>query len=501
MMSQSPALLLIVPLFTAFAVVLAGWFERKWHFVLGSAALTTTAAFSVDLLVTVLNRGPLSYRLGGWAPTIGIEYVVDYLSAIVLVMIAGVALLNFMAMRTQIDQFYGEKAAAFTSLYLMTVAGHLGIVITGDAFNLYVLIEIAALTGYALLAMGNDLAPVSTLRYLFMGTVGASFYLIGVGYLYIMTGSLNMHDVAQILSQISQSLTLDAAFGLILVGLWVKMAFFPMHGWLPSAYSDAASPASALIAPLTTKVMVYVMIRMMVFVFRPSFGTSMLAIHSGVVWLASIGIFCAAIFALAQRDLKRMLTYVLISEVGYMVGGAWLANRAGLTGAILHIVNDGVMTFCVFLAAAALSSRLPSLSFESLQGVFRKMPLTMGVFVIGGLAMIGVPPTCGFFSKWYLLSGALQAGQYQFAAALVTSSLVNVVLFFRVFEIGYFEPFAQLHGNGHGVGHGTSPAVAVREADWQTVSVLLLTAAALFALGLSTNMIVTRFIEPMISFL
>ncbi|MBW2154215.1 MAG: monovalent cation/H+ antiporter subunit D family protein, partial [Deltaproteobacteria bacterium] len=144
------------------------------------------------------------------------------------------------------------------------------------------------------------------------------------------------------------------------------------------------------------------------------------------------GIVAASILALSERRLKRFLTYVLIAEVGYMVGGFWLANRAGITGAILHIINDAAMTFCVFLAAGNFMYVLKDDSFQSLQGLFHKMPFSMAAFVVAALSIIGVPPTCGFFSKWYLISGGIAAGQYVFVVALLFSSLVNVVLFFRV---------------------------------------------------------------------
>ena len=298
---------------------------------------------------------------------------------------------------------------------------------------------------------------MSGLNYLFMGTIGASLYLLGIGCLYVMTGTLNMADISQILPSILPSNVVILAFILCLSGLFVKMALFPLHGWLPNAYTYSPSVVSSLVAPLTTKVMIYAMFRVMLTIFSIDFSLNSVAVRLPILWLAIAAIVMGSIMALAQKRLKKMLAFIVVAEVGYMVGGLWLANRNGITGAILHIANDAAMTLCVFLAAGSILFKVRSDSFGALRGSFRKMPFSMAALAVGGLAIIGVPPTCGFFSKWYLISGAIEAGQYQFMAALIFSSLVNVVLFFRIFEIGYFEPF-KTHEHHHG-----STAVSISE--------------------------------------
>jgi multicomponent Na+:H+ antiporter subunit D len=291
------------------------------------------------------------------------------------------------------------------------------------------------------------------------------------------------------LPNLYQSNAVLAAFIICMVGVWLKMAFFPLHAWLPNAYTYAPSAASSLIAPLVTKVMIYVMIRLMVTVFTPKFVFETLAISSSVVWLSVIAIVAGAILALAERDLKKMLAYIIVAEVGYMVGGAWLGNRAGMTGAILHIVNDALMTFCVFLVAGNIVYKVKGHSFEVLKGLFHKMPYTMGAFVIGALSIIGVPPTCGFFSKWYLISGAIDAGHYGFMAALLFSSLINVVLFFRVIEIAYYEPMAGHHEEGAHHSGG------IDEAPLTMLVPLLIVAAGLVLVGIYTGDIVENIIQ------
>ncbi|MBW1705731.1 MAG: monovalent cation/H+ antiporter subunit D family protein, partial [Deltaproteobacteria bacterium] len=483
-MSQHyPALLVIVPLLSALLISAAGWLNKRLCFPIAVAALSVASFSSVGLLFRVLDEKVVLYKLGGWSPPWGIAYSVDYLNGLVLVVVSVVALLNLIATQRSVEQEFSEKIGAFYTLYILFVTGLLGIVVTGDAFNLYVLLEIASLTGYGLIAMGEDRAPLATLNYLYMGTIGACFYLLGIGYLYIVTGSLNMADISGILPSVYHSRTVLAAFIICIVGVWLKMAFFPLHAWLPNAYTYAPSAVSSLIAPLMTKVIIYVMIRLMLTVFTPKYIFSTLNVSDSVVWLAVIAIVMGAILALQQRNLKKMLTYIIVAEVGYMVGGAWLGNRAGMTGAILHIANDALMTLCVFLVVGNIVYKVKGYSFEDMKGLFRKMPFTMGAFIVGALSIIGVPPTCGFFSKWYLISGAIQAGHYGFMVALLFSSLVNVILFFRVIEIGFYEPFEDHHG------HGSQP-VSIAEAPLTMLVPLLIVAAGLVVVGVYTGDIV-----------
>jgi multicomponent Na+:H+ antiporter subunit D len=414
---------------------------------------------------------------------------VDYLNVLVLVLVAVVGFVNLIAARPTVERDFPEKAGPFYTLYVLFVTGLLGMVVTGDAFNLYVLLEIAAITGYALIAMGKGRAPFSALNYIFMGTIGACFYLLGVGYLYIVTGSLNMMDIAGLLPPLFESKVVTVAFVIVMVGIWLKMGFFPLHTWLPNAYTHAPSPVSSLVAPLMTKVMVYVMIRMVVTVFTVDYVFKVLGFNNAVVWLAVIAIVAGSLLALAENNVKRMLTFVVVAEVGYMVGGFWLGNQAGFTGSVLHIVNDALMTLCLFLAVGSIAHVKQSSRLESMSGLFQTMPWTMAALVVGALAIIGVPPTCGFFSKWYLLLGAVQSGHYGFLAALIFSSLVSVILFFRIFEISYFEPIGTSHGAGH---HEDGPAV--REAPLFMLIPLWITALSLVVVGLCTGEIVGRVI-------
>jgi multicomponent Na+:H+ antiporter subunit D len=499
--TQYPILLVAIPLLSAFAVSVSGIFSRRLCYPLTVLAMAYTLFDAACTLWHVLSEGTIRYRLGGWGRpepegyAVGIEYVIDHLNAMVLVIVALVGLLAAVYSKKSVERELPEKIPHFYTLYILLVTGLMGITVTGDAFNLYVLLEIAALTSYALIAAGRGRAQLSSFNYLIMGTIGACFYLLGVGHLYIMTGSLNMPDLHGMLAGLYDSVAVQIAFILILVGVWVKMAFFPLHGWLPNAYTYAPSATSCLMAPLMTKVSVYVMIRIMFSVFSPDFTFDTFVVHGAIVWLAVAAIIGGSILALAQRDFKKMLTYLIVAEVGYMVGGVWLANRDGITGAVLHILNDAMMTLCLFLVAGIIAYKIKGTRLEDLRGLFRRMPFTMAAFVVGALSMIGVPPTCGFFSKWYLILGAIKAGRWEFMAALILSSLINAVLFFRVIEIAFF-PERAAHGDGGHGGHNEGhPSEPIDEAPASMLIPLLVTAAALIAIGLGTGEIVDSVIQ------
>ena len=490
-----PAIIVATPLLAALLVTGLWWFDKRLCFPISIIAGTISLSASVVLLLKVLDGGSIEYRLGGWAPPFGIVFRIDHLSGLILVVVSLVSLLNLAGTKTIAAKEFGEKLGAFYALYLLFTTGLLGILVTGDAFNLYVLLEIASLTGYALIGIGKGRAPVSGLNYVFMGTIGASLYLLGIGYLYLMTGSLNMADISRIIPSILSSNVVLLAYILCLSGLFVKMALFPLHAWLPNAYAYSPSLVSSLVAPLTTKVMIYVMFRITLTIFTYDFAFNRVALRLPILWLAIFAIVMGSLMALGQKRLKKMLAYIIIAEVGYMVGGFWLGNRDGMSGAMLHIINDAVMTLCVFMAAGAIVYKIEDDRLSALHGVFRKMPYTMAAMVVGGLSIIGIPPTCGFFSKWYLLIGGIAAGQFAFVTALIFSSLVNVILFFRLFEIGYFKPHAGVKTHYHNHANLPAHSEGIAEAPLDLLVPLMVTAVLLIILGIYSGEIVTRVIQ------
>ena len=292
MTEQAPVLILLFPFLAAIIVALVGLRHKALSWPLALISLAASVCASLTTLAQVVESGPIRYKLGGWAPPFGIEFHIDGLNALVAVTVSVVALLTAIYSKDNVDAETPDKSSQYYSLFLLLVTGLLGIVITGDAFNLYVLLEVSALTSYALIAMGNKRATLAAFKYLIMGTIGASFYLLGVGYLYIKTGSLNMLDIREILETVGlfDSPTVLVAFILITVGVWIKMAFFPLHSWLPNSYAFAPTTSSNIMAPLVTKVMIYVMVRMVLTVFGPEYAFEILNWDNIVVWLTVIAL-------------------------------------------------------------------------------------------------------------------------------------------------------------------------------------------------------------------
>ena len=495
MTEHFPVLILLVPLFGALIVVLLGRERPDQCWVTSLISLGVSSLISFFTVIAVLSGKvqTLRYRMGGWPESdgyeVGIELRVDILAALVVFAVTFVGFVNTIYSKTRAGAEVRGKVPFFYALIQLLIVGLCGIVMTNDAFNLYVLIEITSLTSYALIAMGNRRAALSSFNYVIMGTIGASFYLIGVGYLYIKTGTLNIDDIRMVLEHEQNNLwehqSIIVAFIFIMLGVWTKMAFFPLHGWLPNAYAYAPSMTGTFMAPLMTKVMVYVMIRVMVWIFGNEFVYSSQPMWGEIViWMSVLAIVAGSLLALARTDIKKILTYLIVAEVGYMVGGSWLADGVGQAGAFYHILSDAAMTFCLFIAASIIVLRVGDSRVNAFDGLFRKMPLTMIGFTVGALSMIGLPPTCGFFSKWYLISAGIEAEHWGYVCALIFSSLVNAVIFFRIFERAYFGKISGVKEDHFPSDSDANPDIRIKEVPWSMLVPLFIASGSVLLLGI-----------------
>lgn len=434
-----PALQIVLPLVAAPLCVLLRRANLAWLLTL--VVCWATLAVAAGLLDRVLESGEIVYSLGGWDAPWGIEYRIDEANAFVLLIVAIVgALVVPFARRSIAEEVAPNQRHLFYSLYLLCFCGLLGITITGDAFNLFVFLEISSLSSYVLISLGKDRrALTAAYQYLIMGTIGATFYLIGVGLLYMMTGTLNMADLAQRIPAAADTRTVHAAFAFIVIGVSLKAAVFPLHMWLPNAYSHAPSAVTAFLAATATKVSVYVLIRLVFTVFGLGFSYADIGLAAVLLPLAVAGMLIASTVAIFQTDVKRLLAYSSIAQVGYMVLGISFASVTGLTAGIVHLFNHALIKGGLFLALGCVFLRVGSVRVSALAGLGKQMPLTMAAFVAGGLSLIGVPLTTGFISKWVLVEAALEAGQWYIAVLIVFSSLLAIAYVWKVVEAAYFE--------------------------------------------------------------
>jgi multicomponent Na+:H+ antiporter subunit D len=439
-MSAIPILIPASMLLFAVLSALAGIWRPALAYFLAMFGLTCSLAASCAGLYQVLTAGNMHYALGGWAAPYGIEYVLDPLSAFIAVVITVVGYISLIFPPQA--GLYEEPRRQFPmyGLVMLLLTGLLGVVVTGDVFNLFVFLEIYSLASYALVTLGGDRAMVASFRYVIMGTIAGGFYLLGIGFIYFATGSLNMADIAQILPSLYGSPVIVVAVALIVIALGIKMALFPLHMWLPDAHSYAPPVIAAILASLQIEVAAYALIRLMLSVFGAEYFAAALPVTTIIGWCSAVGIIFGSVMAIAQRNFKRMLAYSTVAQVSYIGLGIALANPLGLIGALLHILNHAFMKSCLFLVAGGIIKQTGLTEIPTFNGLGRRLPWTMAAFTMAALSMVGIPPTAGFFSKWYLIRGGIDAGNWVGVVAILLSSLLTAVYFFRILENVYAKP-------------------------------------------------------------
>ncbi len=489
-MSSLSVLIIASLLLFCFISALVGIWRLRWAY---AAAVTGVALALVAAgagLYRVITDGEQRHFLGGWPPPFGIEYVLDHLSAFMVVIIVFIGLITIIYPPQAGLYHTPRRVVPAYGLLLLLIAGLAGVVVTGDLFNLFVFLEIYSLASYALITLGGDRAVVASFRYLVLGTIAGSFYLLGVGFIYFSTGTLNMADAARLLPPLYGSPTIMAAVALIVIGMGIKMALFPLHVWLPDAHSYAPPVVAAILAAIQIEVAAYVIVRFMLTVFQPGYFIDVLPVTTIIGWMAAAGIIFGSVMAIAQKDFKRMLAYSTVAQVAYIGLGIGLANPLGLIGALLHILNHAFMKSCLFLVAGGIRYQTGLHAIPQFAGLGRKMPLMMSAFTVAALSMVGIPPTAGFFSKWYLVLGGIEAGNWVFVAVILASSLLTAVYFFRMIEKLFAAP------------SGGDPAVEqAREPSARILAPIMTLAVGIIVLGLINVLIVSYVLQPVVALL
>ncbi|MFQ5765623.1 MAG: monovalent cation/H+ antiporter subunit D family protein, partial [Rhodospirillales bacterium] len=439
---QLPALQVVLPLLSAPLCLVLRHHRAAWAVALVVSWLMPVIA--ITLLDNVLTTGTIDYLLGDWAAPWGIAYRIDAANAFVLVIVSTIGAVVMPFARRSIEAEVPEaRIYLFYCMYLLCLAGLLGITITGDVFNLFVFLEISSLSSYVLISLGRDRrALTAAYRYLVMGTIGATFYVIGIGMMYMMTGTLNMVDLAVIMPAVADTRTILAALAFLTVGLSLKLALFPLHTWLPNAYTYAPSAVTVFLAATATKVAVYALIRILFTVFG-AVDIVAAGVQDVLLILAAVAMIAASTVAIYQDNVKRLLAYSSVAQIGYMVLGISMATVTGLAAGIVHLFNHALMKGGLFMAMGCIFLRIGSVRIADMEGLAERMPLTMAAFVAGGLSLIGVPLTVGFVSKWYLVQAALEKGWWLAVVVIVVASLLAIIYVWRVVEAAYFRPLSQ----------------------------------------------------------
>ena len=446
---EAPVLIVVLPLIIG--AICAVMPKDKIAWLLAFITTLICSALAFDLVMQTRGEQVLSYALGGWDPPFGIEYRIDGLNAPVLLLISVIGVIcTLYALSSTEAEIEPKKRAPFYAAFLIGFAGLLGMVTTGDAFNVFVFLEISSIATYVLVAMGasrDRRALNSAFNYLILGSIGATFFVIGVGFLYMETGTLNMVDMADKLAVMGDvSRVSQVAFAFIVVGLGLKLAMFSLHLWLPGAYAYSPTAITAFLAATATKAALYLLFRFVFTVFDPSLEF----IGATLTWLLAvlgvIGMFVASFQAIFQSDARRVLAFSSVAQVGYMLLGVGMGTALGLSAGYVHLINHGIIKGALFLALGAFWYRYGIVRVSDFKGLGKIMPWTMSAFTIAALALIGVPGTAGFVSKFQLLTAAADNGWWWAVGAIVVTSILAVIYMGRMLEAAWLQPAPEVNG-------------------------------------------------------
>jgi len=439
-MMHLPVLIVVVPLLAGALIVLLNHRKGAWLITLLTSIFLVFS--SVQLIQMLGQADVITYTLGGWNAPLGIELRIDGLSALMVLILAASALLvSIYALKSVEKEIPEKNHVPFYTALLFVLAGLIGISVTADAFNIFVFLEISSLSTYALISMGRDRrALYASYLYLIMGTIGATFILIGIGFMYVMTGTLNIEDLAQRLPAVADTNAIRAAFAFITIGVGIKAAMLPLHQWLPNAYAYSPSVVSIFLAATATKVAVYVLIRFVSSLYGIEFSLVQMPFDNLLMILGTIGVLAGSVYAIYQSNVKRMLAYSSVAQIGYILLAIGLASQPGFTAALLHMFNHALIKGTLFMALGVIFYRFASTELSAMSGLGKTMPLTMAAFTIGGLSLIGVPGTAGFVSKWYLVTALLDASLWPLALLILVASILTLIYVGRVIEVAYFRP-------------------------------------------------------------
>ncbi|MGL9717342.1 MAG: proton-conducting transporter transmembrane domain-containing protein [Wolbachia sp.] len=436
---QLPILQVIIPIIASMFCFLTRKHKMSWFI----SFVTTSATFFISsiLLMKTYNGEVITYHLGDWAPPYGIELRIDMLNSLVLTLVNFIALISVLySFRVNEKEISKNKITGFYSLFLLCLSGLLGILVTNDIFNLYVFLEISSLSSCVLVSMGRDKkALVAAFEYLISGTIGATFYLFGIGLLYSMTGTLNMSDMAERIVPLYGNNVVKLGTLFIFVGLAIKMALFPLSRWLVNSYSEAPSFISIFFSGTVTKVMIYIFVRIFYTVFHQNFFLFKPLLSNVIVVLALCAIVFGSISAITAKDMKRLFAHSSVSQIGYIILVLSLNSKAGLFAAILHTINHSITKTSLFMVAGCISYRFDSTRIENLSGLKKSMPYTTLAFTLLGLVLIGVPLTSGFVSKWYIMKAIIESHAWVSLVAFAAGSFLALIYIWKMVEKMYFE--------------------------------------------------------------
>lgn len=423
---------IIIPLGTAFIMPLLFKMHRRIQDFLAVSVSLSLVVLSWSVAKIVAAKEVLVYRIGSWPPPTGICLVLDGLSSLMLIVVGMVTFLVTLYTPRYMDKF--TDRARFYSLFMLLLAGMNGVILTGDLFNLFVFFEIAVIASYALVAFGVDATELeAAFKYQVLSSLASMCILLGIAFIYSWTGSLNMADISNIILQQGLSKTIALAGLLFIVGFGLKADLVPFHAWLPDAHPAAPAPVSAMLSGIFIKIVgVYALVRVLFNVIGVNqvFMTMLLVL--GIITMV-IGGF----LAIGQDDIKRLFAYSSTSQIGYIFIGLALGTPLGIFAGLFHLINHSFFKSLLFLNAGAIEYATGTREFKRMGNLSDSMPVTAGTSLVGAMAISGIPPLNGFWSKLFIIFACIQAGRFYLAVTCLAMSIITLAYYLRVMDLAF----------------------------------------------------------------
>lgn len=434
-----PLLNIIILMITAFIIPLVK--KKKITNKLSITSNSIILILSFIIFIKVLNLGEFHFQAGYPNTFFGIEWYIGSVESILGLLFSFVSLMILLYSNNSIHNEVPENKVDFYYILInVLMASLLGIIYTNDLFNSYVFIEVSTLASCGIIVVKDKKANIkATIKYLIMSTVGSGLILMAIAYIYSLTGHLNIsliHDVIiKNYTQYPNSILIILV--LFTVGLGVKSAMFPLHGWLPDAHSNAPTPSSALLSGLVIKVYAFTLIKILYRVFSFSIVNDSIILNI-IILLGSCGMIFGSVMAILQKELKRMVAYSSIAQMGYIFFGIGLGTPSGVVIAIFHIIGHAVTKASLFICSGLMIEKNKSYKIEDLKGIGYEMPLTLILFTLGAFSLIGIPVLPGFISKWYLSLACIEINRLSLIIIILASSILNVIYYFPIIINGFF---------------------------------------------------------------
>ncbi|APX14104.1 Na+/H+ antiporter subunit D [Tateyamaria omphalii] len=424
---------LVLPFLTAVLAFLARYGAAgRWFSVAGNAVLLGA---SILLMVRVLDQGVIAAQMGGWSAPFGITLVADYLSAVMVVITAITALAVSVYALTDIDE--RKEHLGYHALFNILIGGVVGAFLTGDLFNLYVWFEVMLISSFGLLILGGNKDQIDGgIKYVTLNLISTILFLSGIGLLYGMTGTLNMADIARTLDTVENQGLVTVVAMMFMVAFGVKAAVFPLFFWLPAAYHTPAFSVSAVFAGLLTKVGVYALIRMFTLVFDGDIGFT----HQILLWVAGLTMVTGVLGAAAQNDIRKILSFHIVSQIGYMIMGLALLTPLAVAGAVFYLVHHIIVKANLFLIAGVAERTAGSTDLNRIGGLYKSAPLLACLFFIPAFSLAGFPPLSGFWAKYVLVAAAIENQGWIIAAVALLVGLLTIFSMTKIWAEAFWKP-------------------------------------------------------------